>query len=163
MKLVSKIQNHPALSHLPVAGILLDLALLCWAALLSVTAPLIIANLRFIIPWVWIPQCMTLYAVVLGPDLPQEVKQGMALLRTILLMIGMGFLAVMGGVWVLISGMLLGVLFVLVGLFSTVVVACAAGKVGAFLRRNPAVLRWQGKVVGGVYCALGIRLALQER
>ena len=59
--------------------------------------------------------------------------------------------------------MLLGVLFVLVGLFSTVVVACAAGKVGAFLRRNPAVRRWQGKVVGGVYCALGIRLALQER
>ncbi|WP_282604206.1 LysE family translocator [Pelagibius sp. Alg239-R121] len=57
----------------------------------------------------------------------------------------------------------LGVLFVLMGLFSTVVVAIFAGHVGAFLRRNPAVLRWQGKVVGGIYCALGVRLALQER
>ncbi len=28
---------------------------------------------------------------------------------------------------------------------------------------GPAVLRWQGKVVGGVYCALGMRLALQEK
>jgi len=25
------------------------------------------------------------------------------------------------------------------------------------------VLEWQGKVVGGIYCALGVRLALQER
>jgi hypothetical protein len=110
MKILSRLQKHPTLSHLPVAGILLDLALLCWAALLSITAPLIIANLRYLIPWVWIPQCLTLYAVVLGPDLPEEVNQGMALVRTILLMIGMGFLAVMGGVWVLISGMMLGVL-----------------------------------------------------
>jgi len=34
---------------------------------------------------------------------------------------------------------------------------------GNFLRRNPTVLKWQGKVVGGIYCALGVRLALQER
>ena len=57
----------------------------------------------------------------------------------------------------------LGLLFVLMGLLSTVVVAIAAGKVGAFLRRNPVVLRWQGKVVGTIYCALGVRLALQEK
>ena len=31
------------------------------------------------------------------------------------------------------------------------------------LRRHPAVVRWQGKVVGAIYCAVGIRLALQER
>ena len=42
-------------------------------------------------------------------------------------------------------------------------VAISAGGVGAFLRRNPIVLRWQGKVVGGIYCALGVRLALQEK
>ena len=66
-----------------------------------------------------------------------------------------------GAVWLqLIS---LGVLFVLMGLFSTVTVAISAGKVGALLRRHPAVLRWQGKVVGTIYCALGVRLALQER
>lgn len=58
---------------------------------------------------------------------------------------------------------ILGVVFVLIGLFSTVVFALGAGGLGRFLLRNPAVLRWQGKVVGGIYCALGIRLALQER
>jgi threonine/homoserine/homoserine lactone efflux protein len=57
----------------------------------------------------------------------------------------------------------LGVLFVLMGLVSTVTVALGAGWVGNFLRRHPAVLRWQGKVVGGIYVALGARLALQER
>ncbi|MER9626625.1 MULTISPECIES: LysE family translocator [unclassified Mesorhizobium] len=58
---------------------------------------------------------------------------------------------------------ILGVIFVLLGLVSTVVFAVAAGGLGAFLRRNPTVLRWQGKAVGGIYCALGIRLALQQR
>lgn len=64
---------------------------------------------------------------------------------------------------VLVQLSLLGVLFVLLGLSSTVVFAVGAGGLGRFLRRNPAVLRWQGKVVGGIYCALGLRLALQER
>ena len=58
---------------------------------------------------------------------------------------------------------ILGVLFVLMGLFSTLVFAIGAGGIGAFLRRHPAVLRWQGKIVGGIYCTLGLRLALQER
>lgn len=59
--------------------------------------------------------------------------------------------------------LVLGLLFVLMGLVSTMAVAVGAGRVGAFLRRNPVVLRWQGRVVGGIYCALGLRLALQER
>jgi len=57
----------------------------------------------------------------------------------------------------------LGIIFVLLGLFSTVVFAVSAGGLGAVLRRNPAVLKWQGKVVGAIYCALGVRLALQQR
>lgn len=57
----------------------------------------------------------------------------------------------------------LGVLFVVMGLLSTVVVAVCAGGVGRYLRRHPAVMRWQNKVVGGIYCALGVRLALQEK
>jgi threonine/homoserine/homoserine lactone efflux protein len=57
----------------------------------------------------------------------------------------------------------LGIIFVLLGLFSTVVFAVSAGRLGTFLRRNPTVLKWQGKFVGGIYCALGIRLALQQR
>lgn len=56
----------------------------------------------------------------------------------------------------------LGITFVLLGLLSCVVFAVSAGGVGTFLRRNPAVLRWQGKVVGGVFCALGVRLAFEE-
>jgi len=59
--------------------------------------------------------------------------------------------------------MTLGVLFVGLGLVSTIVFAVSAGAMGRFLRRNPVILKWQGKVVGGIYCALGLRLALQER
>ena len=58
---------------------------------------------------------------------------------------------------------ILGVIFSLLGFFSTTVFACSAGGLGTFLRRHPAVLKWQGKVVGGIYCALGVRLALQQR
>ncbi|RUW62370.1 LysE family translocator [Mesorhizobium sp. M7A.F.Ca.US.008.03.1.1] len=57
----------------------------------------------------------------------------------------------------------LGAIFVVLGLSSTVVFAVSAGRLGTFLSRNPSVLRWQGKVVGGIYCALGVRLALQQR
>ncbi|MFW8696526.1 LysE family translocator, partial [Mesorhizobium japonicum] len=46
---------------------------------------------------------------------------------------------------------------------STVIFAVSAGGLGKFLRRNPSVVKWQGKVVGGIYCALGVRLALQQR
>ncbi|MEH2627569.1 threonine/homoserine/homoserine lactone efflux protein [Bradyrhizobium sp. AZCC 1719] len=58
---------------------------------------------------------------------------------------------------------ILGIIFVLLGFVSTAVFAAGAGGLGTFLRRNPAVLKWQGKAIGGLYCALGIRLALQER
>lgn len=59
--------------------------------------------------------------------------------------------------------LILGVVFALIGFFSTIVYSVAAGRLGEVLRRNPTVLRWQGKVVGGIYCALGLRLALQDR
>jgi threonine/homoserine/homoserine lactone efflux protein len=58
---------------------------------------------------------------------------------------------------------ILGIIFVVLGLLSTVVFAVCAGSLGSFLRRHPAALQWQGKIVGSVYCALGARLALQER
>ena len=56
-----------------------------------------------------------------------------------------------------------GVILVLLGLMSTILFALAAGKVGTFMRQHPTVIKWQGKVVGSIYCALGLRLALQER
>jgi threonine/homoserine/homoserine lactone efflux protein len=49
------------------------------------------------------------------------------------------------------------------GAVSTTVFAIGAGRLGRFLRRNATVVRWQGKVVGAIYCALGVRLALQAR
>lgn len=59
--------------------------------------------------------------------------------------------------------MTLGLLFVLMGLVSTVVVALSAGHIGKLLRRNPVIMRWQNKAVGSIYCGLGVRLALQEK
>jgi threonine/homoserine/homoserine lactone efflux protein len=64
---------------------------------------------------------------------------------------------------VLLQLTVLGLILVLLGLFSTIAFAICAGGVGVFLRKHPAVLHWQGKVVGGIYCALGVRLAFQER
>ncbi|MCK1493245.1 LysE family translocator [Bradyrhizobium sp. 180] len=58
---------------------------------------------------------------------------------------------------------ILGAIFVLLGLVSTVVFAVGAGRLGNLVRRHPAIVRWQGKLVGAVYCAVGVRLALQER
>jgi threonine/homoserine/homoserine lactone efflux protein len=58
---------------------------------------------------------------------------------------------------------ILGVILVVLGLISTLFFAIGAGSVGGFLRRNPTILKWQGKVVGSIFCALGLRLALQER
>lgn len=58
---------------------------------------------------------------------------------------------------------ILGVVFALLGFISTIVFAVSAGSLGSFLRRRPVVLKWQGKIVGGIYCALGMRLALQQR
>ena len=58
---------------------------------------------------------------------------------------------------------ILGIVFVLLGLLSTVVFAVGASRLGNLLRRHPAVVKWQGKVVGTIYCAVGVRLALQDR
>jgi threonine/homoserine/homoserine lactone efflux protein len=58
---------------------------------------------------------------------------------------------------------ILGLLFVLLGAVSSTVYALAGGSIRHFLRRNAFIARWQGRIVGGIYCALGIRLALQER
>ncbi|GMG85536.1 LysE family translocator [Paralimibaculum aggregatum] len=59
--------------------------------------------------------------------------------------------------------LVLGMLFVAMGLVSTLAVALSAGGIGGLLRRNPAVLRWQGRVAGAIFCGLGLRLAFEER
>jgi len=57
----------------------------------------------------------------------------------------------------------LGVLFVLMGLLSTVVVAISAGRLSIYLHTHPLIAKWQGKFVGCIYCGLGLRVALQEQ
>lgn len=68
-----------------------------------------------------------------------------------------------GNGYVVLQLATLGIIFVSLGLLSTVVYAMSAGRLGSFLRRHPKVLKRQGKVVGTVYCALGLRLALERR
>lgn len=57
----------------------------------------------------------------------------------------------------------LGGTYVLFGLLATFIAAISAGRLGRFLRRNPVVLKWQGKAVGSIYCGLGVGIVLQER
>ncbi len=66
-----------------------------------------------------------------------------------------------GAVWLQL--MQLGLLFVMMGLLSTVTVAFGAGRLGNYLRKSSAIARWQGKFVGSIYIALGVRVAMQER
>ncbi|WP_417688895.1 LysE family translocator [Roseibium sp.] len=59
--------------------------------------------------------------------------------------------------------LILGVLFVIMGTVSTVTVACLAGPLGRIAARSARSIRWQGRVIGTIYCGLGLRLALQDR
>ncbi|WP_298965214.1 LysE family translocator [uncultured Roseibium sp.] len=58
---------------------------------------------------------------------------------------------------------ILGLIFVAFGLISTVVFAVSAGVLGDYLKKNPAVVKWQNKVVGLIFVSMGFRLALQEK
>lgn len=64
---------------------------------------------------------------------------------------------------VLLQLAILGLIMVALGFLSTMIFALTAGRIGNFLCRNATIVKWQGKVVGSIYCALGVRLALQER
>lgn len=57
----------------------------------------------------------------------------------------------------------LGIVFVILSVLYTSVVALGSHQAGSWLKRHPAVGRWQGKVVGSIYLLLGARLALQHR
>ena len=58
---------------------------------------------------------------------------------------------------------MLGSIFVVLSAAYTAIIALGAGWFGRFLSRHRGIGRWQGKVVGGIYLGLGIKLALQER
>lgn len=58
---------------------------------------------------------------------------------------------------------LLGLLFDVTGTLWLAFLAGVAGAFGGWLRRNPRFAAWQQRVTGGIFVALGARLALQER
>jgi threonine/homoserine/homoserine lactone efflux protein len=55
------------------------------------------------------------------------------------------------------------VLFLVPGLAVILTLALSAARVSQWIGRNSSIGKWQGKVVGGIYIALGLQLALQER
>jgi threonine/homoserine/homoserine lactone efflux protein len=57
----------------------------------------------------------------------------------------------------------LGLVFVGMSAVYTALLALAAGSIGQWLKRHRGIGRWQGRVVGTIYLALGVRLALQQR
>jgi len=57
----------------------------------------------------------------------------------------------------------LGLVFVILSILYTALIAIGAGAFGRWLARHPGIGRWQGKVIGAVYLSLGARLALQQR
>lgn len=57
----------------------------------------------------------------------------------------------------------LGSVFVLMSIAYTSMVAVGAASLGAWLKRNRNIARWQGKIIGTMYLGLGARLALQDR
>lgn len=51
----------------------------------------------------------------------------------------------------------------LVGLVVNGAIILAAGRLGAFLARRPGFVRWQNRLLGGVFAALALRLAFDRR
>ena len=66
-----------------------------------------------------------------------------------------------GAIWLQL--LVLGAIFVAMSLAYTTLLAFGAGTASRWLTRNSAIARWQNKVVGSIYLALGLQLALQER
>lgn len=58
---------------------------------------------------------------------------------------------------------MLGLVFVAMSAVYISLIALAASWVGTWLSNHRRVGRWQGRVVGTVYIAVGVRLALEER
>lgn len=58
---------------------------------------------------------------------------------------------------------LLGMIFVALSVVVTSLLTFGAGTVGRWLRRKPRAGKWLGKMIGTLYMALGVRLALQHQ
>lgn len=59
--------------------------------------------------------------------------------------------------------LILGLIYSALGFISTLFVALGASKVSGFLKNSTFARRWMGKIIGGIYCGLGLRIAFQHR
>ncbi|OIZ44211.1 hypothetical protein BEH73_16505 [Citrobacter freundii] len=59
--------------------------------------------------------------------------------------------------------LILGVIFSVMGFLSTLIVALGASKISGFLNQNAFSRRWMAKIIGSIYCGLGLRIAFQQR
>ncbi|MEW7009692.1 LysE family translocator [Lentilitoribacter sp. EG35] len=58
---------------------------------------------------------------------------------------------------------ILSVILIVICALSNLVYAYTAGGLGSYLRKNPHVVKWQNRFLGGVFCSLGLSIALQQR
>lgn len=56
-----------------------------------------------------------------------------------------------------------GLTFVVMSAIFTSILAVAAGGVSGWIGNHRQIGKWQGKIIGSIYLALGVRLALQQR
>ncbi|MGF1475765.1 MAG: LysE family translocator [Geminicoccaceae bacterium] len=66
-----------------------------------------------------------------------------------------------GALWLQL--LVLGAIFVGMSVAYTSIIAFSAGAASTWLRTNRTIAKWQGKLVGSVYIALGLQLAFQDR
>lgn len=59
--------------------------------------------------------------------------------------------------------LILGVIYSVLGFIGTFLVALGASKISSFLRGNALSRRWMGKIIGCIYCGLGLRIIFQQR
>ncbi|WP_162653263.1 LysE family translocator [Lentilitoribacter sp. Alg239-R112] len=58
---------------------------------------------------------------------------------------------------------ILSLILIVICALSNLVYAYTAGGLGNYLRKNPHVVKWQNRFLGGVFCSLGLSIALQQR
>lgn len=66
-----------------------------------------------------------------------------------------------GAIWIQL--LVLGTIFVMMSFAFTSLLALGAARISKWLGRHSSIGRWQGKFIGGIYIALGLQLAFQER
>lgn len=65
--------------------------------------------------------------------------------------------------WVLLQFMLLGLILAMLGLCHSLFLAWLVGRVGRSFNASPRAIAWMRRATGGLFVAMGVRLAVQSR